>query len=631
MCGIAGAFGGLSDAECRSIADRVVKAIRYRGPDADGFQQFENGFFVHLRLSIIDLSPGGAQPKWSADGRYCISYNGEIYNYKELRADLQKLGHAFTTDSDTEVLVKVWQAWGAEGLKRCIGMYAFALYDAEKKQVHFARDPYGIKPLYIARTQAGIRFGSTYSALDCFPDCPRKINAKRAFEFIRHGLIELRGDTLVQDVRSLEPGMVETWDVAPGGIRRVAAQVLIRPSYEPRHEETFAQAAERLRVSFLQSVRLHLRSDVPLGFSLSGGLDSAAVVCAARVLEPDAELRTFTYVGENGAIDESGWAKIVSDHVGAVPHIVRIPSDSAAHALEDMVQAYGTPPSSASTRAHYAVFDAAHRSGVTVMLDGQGADELFGGYQFYRGAAVAGCLKRGDLVGAVRFLTNGDDPRHSAISMFGWALEHLLPLGAQRVIRRVAGYEFLPDWVDRDWVEDHAGASIDTMGYRVNMFGRDVLGERLAYDLTEFIIPSILTNDDRNSMAHSVESRVPFLAQPVSDVALSVPSHFHLGPNTPTKNLLREALRGLVPEPILQRRDKVAFEAPDGAWLMADAERIERLLDSDEARAIRLFKHDRLMARWTALKSNPSSTEFQYVWRWIGLIMWTRMFRIVWN
>lgn len=632
MCGIAGAFGSLYGVDSEGIAKRVIQEIHYRGPDGDGIAHFENGFFVHVRLSVIDTTSGGTQPKWSANNRFCIAYNGEIYNYRELKAELAAQGHIFATESDTEVLLKVWETGGAEGLRRCIGMYAFALFDAERHEVYFARDAYGIKPLYIAQTETGVRFGSTYAALSCFPDCPRRANAGRAFEFVRYGILDMYDTTLVEGVRPLEPGAVETWDVSGGSARFVGKKIVVRPSIGVRSESrSFDQAAEELREAFLLSVRLHMRSDVPIGFALSGGIDSSAIVCAARLLEPDADLRTFTYSAEGGTVDESGWAKLVSDHTRATAHVVRLSSATSVGALGDVVRTHGTPTASMSTQAQMAVFSAAHDAGIKVMLDGQGADELFAGYTGYIGSALAGYLRRGEYGDAMRtYHAAMRVPRIEAWRIGAWTLEHMLRPEWKQCLRRLARLEHLPEWIDKTWVESQTGRPVGSLGPTTENFGSDVLGERLAYDLKELIIPGLLIYEDRNSMRYSVESRVPFLSAPVTDVAHSVPSSYHLGCDAVTKRLLRASLRGILPEEIRTRADKVGFEVPQETWLANEHQQIDKLLQSDIARSIKLFDYSKLMARWRAI-DRPRHPDFKYVWRWVGLVVWSQTFGIEWN
>ena len=630
MCGIAGAFGGVSKFDGNEIAGRIIHNIRYRGPDGHGVETFLDGLFVHLRLSIIDTSEGGAQPKWSGDGRYCITYNGEIYNYRELRSELIGLGHRFETESDTEVLLRVWQVWGSDGLRRCIGMYAFALYDKQQGELHFARDPYGIKPIYIAEFGGGVRFASTYTALACFPECPRRANPVRTFEYVRHGLLEADGENLIQGVTALPPGHVETWDVAGDKPRILSRKEIWIPRYSvASNPPSFAVAAEELREAFLHSIRLHMRSDVPIGFALSGGLDSSAIVCAARMHEPQADLRTFTYAGDGNAVDESPWAEFVSSHTRSKSTVIRLPKVKIVESIRDIVKSYGTFERGASGLAQIAVFAAAHEAGIKVMLDGQGADETFAGYPYYLGAAVAGDIRSGAFVNAAAtFSAALRMPRMRPWMAAGWTADYLVRDSSKRFLRRLVGLEQFPDWIDRSWLRAHLPERT-AIGPTFDHFGRDVLAERLQNDLTRYQIPDLVMFEDRTSMCNSVESRVPFLSQPITDLAFSVPSSYHIGPQRQTKALFREAMRGILPEEIRTRRDKVGFEVPQGQWLHAEHAAIDTLLRGEAARRISLFNHAQLIRRWEAI-DGPLHRDFHYVWRWISLVLWTQVFEIDW-
>lgn len=632
MCGIAGAFGGLARTDIDATARGLIEELRHRGPDGERVERFGDGFFVHLRLAIIDLSDGGAQPMWSADGRWCITFNGEIYNHIELRAALRAQGHVFATASDTEVLLKVWEAWGVEGLKRCIGMFAFALFDAREQRLYLARDRYGIKPLYVAATGDGVRFASTYAALRRFPDCPRRVNAARAVAFVRHGLLDHAGDTLIHGVRAVEPGTVETWRVSGGTARHLATSEPDRPVYRAQPDPLpFHRAAEELRERFLTSVRLHMRGDVPLGFALSGGIDSAAIVCAARLLEPQAELATFTYVATGSPADESRWACMVADRVGATPHHVAMSGAQALDLMPALVRATGGPILGIGNIARLLVYRAAREAGITVMLNGQGADETFGGYDFHVGAALAGCLRRGEAADAARLLLSGAKVmRPQWWSAAAWALDHLLPARVTSPLRRPLGFGHAPDWIDATWVAERTGGTLASLAPLRDQLGDDVLGSRLALDLNTACLPRILMSEDRTSMLNSVETRVPFLAAPITDFAYALPSHYHIGTDAMPKRLLRAAMKGIVPDAILQRTDKIGFEAPHAQSLGAQRARIEALLTSDAARSIALFDHARMLARWRAL-GHGSERDWKVVWRWLSLVAWTREFDVDWR
>ncbi|MBL6939869.1 MAG: asparagine synthase (glutamine-hydrolyzing) [Alphaproteobacteria bacterium] len=631
MCGIAGAFFGLDQRQMKECAEGIRQEISYRGPDGYAVEYFDDGFLLHLRLAIIDLSEGGRQPKWSHDRRYCLTFNGEIYNYIELREELRQLGCEFHTESDTEVLLQLWEKFGPAGLAKSIGMYAFALLDTREKLLYLARDVYGIKPLYVAQAGSGLRFASSAAALLRFPDCPKRVNASAAYGYLRFGNIERNGSTLIDGIRSVGLGAVECWSLRESRPTQLDTYQVPLPAYRvPDSDLSFLEAAERLRDAFLSSVRLHLRSDVPLGFALSGGIDSSAIVCASRVLEPDADLKTFTYCAQDSAMNEQRWARLVSEHVRAVPHEIVVEPSQALEMLQKSVRYFG-PSAYGGMVAQLGIFHAAHEAGVTVMLDGQGADEQFAGYPFYFGAALAGYARRGEINAGLQLL---NACRHvsglGAPMAVAWTLDHLLPEKLQSLGRHLLGKSHVPAWLNRKWFEERAPNARAEHAILAHHFGRDVLADRLQLDFKHTILPELLQYEDRNSMFSSVESRVPFLSSLVTDVAFSVPSSFHIGPDGQTKRLLREALRGIVPDEIRLRKDKIGLGVPQGSWLFSQRKEISSILASETARSISIFDWERLIAAWRAIEG-PAHPDFKFVWRWVALILWTQEFDIDWT
>jgi asparagine synthase (glutamine-hydrolysing) len=631
MCGIGGGFGGLGGAAGERTAAAIIREIRSRGPDGDGVEMHDDGFLAHLRLAIIDRSEGGRQPMRSADGRLSVTYNGEIYNYRELRRELEEAGRRFRSDSDTEVLIQAWEEWGPDCVERFVGMFAFGMLDVPAGRLHLVRDAYGIKPLYVLETERGVRFASTMRAMFAFPDCPRRPDPERAFMFLRYGVVDDRTRTLVEGVRPVEPGTTEVFDVARPRPALVGRRAWWRPEYRAEPDPpSFEDAADRLRALILDSVRLHMRSDVPIGFSLSGGLDSATLVCAARAVEPDADLRTFTYCAEGSPLNEEALAASVAGHVGARFHRCLLPPIDLAAMAEDDAREHGTPSLTISGMGQVAVFRAAREAGVTVLLDGQGADETLGGYAHHVGAALAGRVRAGRLGEALRFLRGAaGNPRLGWRWPAAFAAQYALPPALASAGRRVVGREGTPAWISRAAV---AGLDLEALAAARHppAGGGDVLGARLAHDLTEAVIPDLLRLEDLHAMSWSVENRVPFLNPAITRFAYSLPSDYHIGPDGVTKRLLRHAIRGLVPDAIRERRIKIGLEVPQGDLADRDAAAVERELAGDVARSIGMFDHDALMETWRRRGSGDAAS-VRFVWRWLGLIAWTRVYGIDWS
>src|SRR5690606_28349805 len=368
MCGIAGGWWKEAGQLEARLAGALEK-IRYRGPDDRGYELYPMGDSVvalgHTRLSILDLSSAGHQPMLSADKRFSIVFNGEIYNYRELRTELQGLGHCFVSDSDTEVLLAAWMQWGQACLVRLIGMFAFVVLDRQAGTLTCVRDAFGIKPFFYAAQGGGeFYFASEMPALkELLPGKPT-LDWQRAYDYLVHGDYDSGTGTFFEGIRHLLPGHLFIVDLK--GERVAEPERWWAPRIVERTDLSFASATELVREQFLQNIRLHLRSDVPLGAALSGGIDSSAVVCAMRHVEPDLPIHTFSYIAAGSEMSEEVWVDRINAHVGAVPHKISVGSDELVRDLDSMILAQGEPFGSTSIYAQYRVFQLARESGVTV-------------------------------------------------------------------------------------------------------------------------------------------------------------------------------------------------------------------------------------------------------------------------
>ena len=313
MCGI---YGGLVKGVIDPHTKRINEAqylLTHRGPDNNGQEiitiEDKTLFLGHTRLSIIDLSSGGHQPMRSIDNRYTIIFNGEIYNYRELRQELQQHGYKFKTNSDTEVLMTSWAYWGKECLKYFIGMFSFAIFDNYKKCLTLVRDPFGIKPLFYTQKDDEIFFASEMRAILALSKQVTKLNLQRAYDYLIHEIQDCSTDTFAENIFSLPPAHLLEIDF------NKQSKIFIKRWWNPSITEAslvnFKDASDQLRELFIESVRLHLRSDVRLGVALSGGIDSSAVTCVMRYLEPNMEINTFSFVAADSKISEEPWIDII--------------------------------------------------------------------------------------------------------------------------------------------------------------------------------------------------------------------------------------------------------------------------------------------------------------------------------
>lgn len=569
MCGILGKFALRQIPDLQNRISESIEQLKHRGPDDQGFETVAvaGGTLVlgHTRLSIIDLSKAGHQPMHFSDGKFTLVFNGEIYNYLELREELKTLGYVFHTQTDTEVLLTAWVHWKEECLSKLTGMFAFAIWDHADQSVTLARDPFGIKPLFYSIDGREFAFASELKGLLPLLDDHPKLNYQRVFDYLRWGSYSDLPETLYENVVHLLPGYFVKLSL--GGSKLPTPVRWFWPSVEERTDLSFNQAAEQFRELFLQSIRLHLRSDVPLGACLSGGLDSSAIVCAMRHIEPDMPIHTFTYVARGTAVDEEKWADIVNRHVSANAHKVVVAQDDLAVDIDNLIRRQGEPFMSTSIYAQQRVFKAAKESGIVVTLDGQGADETLAGYAGYPHARIRSHAEKWHYVKAMRFARAYSQKQGVGRSVaLQTAMFGVAPKKCVSWLKQMQNKQALPSWFNSQ--------AVKSLGLRLRMpdyaddvpRGRRLVGA-LRHSLLRQGLPALLRHGDRSSMHYSIESRVPFLEVNLVKFLLTLPEGYLVSQDVLTKRILRAGLRGIVPDIILDRKDKIGFRTPEKGWL----------------------------------------------------------------
>lgn len=637
MCGIAGLVVPPSRSLNREIVEQLLSHLKHRGPDDQGVLLFgQDGvrlgrsvpervegevLLVHQRLSILDLSKAGWQPMSSAGDRYHIVFNGEIYNYLELRAELEALGHIFFSNSDTEVLLTAYSHWGGECLNRLVGMFAFAILDTQERKVFLARDFFGIKPLYYTLWQGGFAFASEISPLLELPGVSRRVNPQRLYDYLRFGLTDRGRETLFADINQLPAA--HYLEVKLDNPTQIEPLRYWQVDLSKRVELSFREAANQLRELFLESVSLHLRSDVPIGTALSGGIDSSAIVMAMRYLQPNLELHTFSYVASDPALSEERYIDIVGESAGAVMHKVQPEPKELVADFEDLIHAQGEPFGSTSIYAQHRVFRLAHQVGIKVMLDGQGADEILGGYLCYKGARLASLLRQHRWVEAYQFMQAASATPGMGSRLLGqWAINYMLPPKMQVPARKLVGKDLTPPWLNTSWFKERQA--------HPNLFdytgSKTILRESLSDSLME-TLPSLLRYEDRNSMAFSIESRVPFLTPKLVSFMLALPEEYIIAPDGTSKAVFRRAMKEIVPDSILERKDKIGFTTPEASWLTALKPWVESTLKSEVAGQISVFNLKEVEREWELMLTGTKPFNFN-TWKWINLIEWSKQFKV---
>ncbi|MBL4693269.1 MAG: asparagine synthase (glutamine-hydrolyzing), partial [Magnetovibrio sp.] len=575
--------------------------------------------FAHRRLSIIDEGEGGWQPMATADGKYVLTFNGEIYNYVELKAELEDDGVCFTSSSDTEVLLSALVTWGVKAtVLKLKGMFAFALLDVQAKTVTLARDPFGIKPLSYTILKGGLAFASELTSLLMLPGVRRSVEPSALYDYLRFGLTD-RGDrTLFASIKHLPPAHFAVVSLDQPDV--VKPQRYWQAELKPLLNISFEEATAELRRLFVESVRLHLRADVSVGAALSGGIDSSAVVGVMRAIEgDDLDLHTFTFIAPGAKINEENWADIAAQSAQAHQHKISLTGTDLVQELDALIQTQGEPFGSTSIFAQSGVFKLARDKGIKVTLDGQGADEILGGYTPFLAARLATLIKSGQWVRAIKFTKSIEDARGTVLR----AMRFILPTFLQGLARRAIGEGLVPPWMNGAWFE-RQGVTIQAPQKPV---AGDVLRHELLESLTDRILPALLRYQDHNSMAHSVESRVPFLTIQLVEFLYSLPEEFLISDQGETKSIFRAAMRGLTPDVILDRTDKIGFAAPEETWLKEAGVWLEEVLESETLKSIPAFDA-KAMAHEIALVKSGQKRLTGEVWRWINLSRWAEIFDV---
>lgn len=622
MCGIA---GGIWQANNQQVSKRLAAAVasmRLRGPNDQGYDLHAIADVVvglgHARLSIIDLSYAGHQPMYSADKRLGLVFNGEIYNYRELRSELVDLGYKFVSDSDTEVLLAAWQHWGRDCLSKLVGMFAFVIFDRKHNQLICVRDAFGIKPLFYSVENGDFLFGSDIAAIKSLKIEKAELDWQRSYDYLTHGDYDSSPRSFFAGVTHLMPGHMLEVDL---NCRRIIQPIAWwQPAIIEKNDISFVDATHTLREKFLNNIRLHMHSDVPLGSALSGGVDSSAIVCAMRYLEPDMPIHTFSYVAKDSNVSEELWIDKVNQYVGAIPHKIVASYQDLASDLDNMIQAQGEPFGGSSIYAQYKVYKLAKENGIIVTLDGQGADELLAGYQGYPGKRVKSLIDGHRYLDAANFLINWSRwPNRDFTHGLKLAIAEMVQGKTYDVLRELNGMKKMPNWLNGKVLQE-SGVVI---GYprrisSVKEKERCLMGG-LAFSLTAGSLPGLLRHGDRSSMHFSVESRVPFLTVDMADFLLSLPESYLISQQGETKRIFRAAMRGIVPDEILDRRDKVGFETPEKDWLISMSKVIRGSILEDAN--LPFLNQHAMLAEFDLIVAGKKTFSCQ-VWRWVNFMRW---------
>lgn len=563
----------------------------------------------HRRLSIIDLSPGGHQPMMLEPAGLAISFNGEIFNYIEVRRELETLGHHFLTGSDTEVILHAWSQWGKESLHRLNGMFAFFLLDTKNRKFYAVRDRFGVKPVYFSDSSSCMAFASEVKQLRALPGYSFFLEQQIAYDYLRYGLIDHATETFEKGVFQLLPGHVFELDMVSGKWQTMRWYQLVPTEWRGTERD----AAEKLYELLKDSVRLRLRSDVPVGSALSGGVDSSIIVCLMRQLlganhEVDHPIRTITSCYEEKKYDEREYAAEVIQRTHAEPHYVYPSFEKLQHDFVKILWHMDYPFGSTSQFSQWCVFEGARQQGLTVMIDGQGADEQFAGYGGNDLAFYAGLLKK-FRIGAISrevwsyYTINKRWPTGfllGAMQVNHPALTRIVPSRARRSTEVLA------------WLHSN--------GFREFSDDHSMLRNHLMTQISTMPLPALLRYEDRNSMAFSVESRVPFMDYRLIEFTLGLPEDlvYRRGER---KYILRKAFRGIVPDKILDRKDKMGFVSPEEFWVKGEGWEWFNNSVSSQPDQLDFINHKEVVKMFAEVRKGTRPFDFT-PWRFVCLYKW---------
>ena len=627
MCGIAGCF---STRDRREDVALMTEFLKHRGPDDSDVSGLCSalhqgaGCFGHRRLAIIDLSEGGHQPKLSPGGRSCITFNGEIYNYAELKRDLESEGITFTSKSDTEVLLIGFERHGMDFLRRIRGMFAFALWDSEKRRGYLVRDRFGIKPLYVTEVGGDVLFASEVRALLATGRVPRVLSAASVHSYLATGSVTGPA-TIIEGIHSVPPGCVVEVKADGEAFRTLEPKryASVCPTPETSTELSSRSHIHRIRNALRESVRYHLVSDVAVAVFLSGGIDSSAIAGLASEVS-SRPLETFTVTFAEKAFSEGDPARETALRFGTNHHEVLFSGDDLLGVFPDAFAAMDQP--SLDGMNTFVVSSAVRQQGLKVVLSGLGGDELFGGYPSFRRAQIASLAWKAPS--ALRKIGSAaadlvHDPRAARIS--DMLSDDSPARGAYRASRTLFGESQIAGLMEKaDAKSRYALPELD---------GIDVTGMSPAqivslYEVTGYMRNTLLRDSDVFSMAHGLELRVPFIDEEVMRVAHHAARDLKL-PRHGVKPLLVESVRDLLAPSNLSRR-KQGFTLPFEQWMRNELEsEVQTVLVNEDISHVGLRSRE-VRNVWSSFQQGRSGVNWSRPWALYTLIRWASENDVAW-
>lgn len=646
MCGIAGIVD-FNDVIDPMLISSVTNVVRHRGPDGEGYflASFNGDRFIkydseddlrnleeikpqvafgHRRLAIIDLTGLASQPMISDNKSFAITYNGEIYNYIEIREELKKEGVFFKTQSDTEVILKSYEKWGEGCVTRFNGMWGFAIWDRINGKIFCSRDRGGVKPFYYFFDGSVFLFCSEIKGILKYPSFRRLPNRRAIYDYLVSGITDHSERTFFERVNQLGGGYNLTLDLKT---RKLNIDKYWDINPDNQFKGTFSEAGETLYHLFEDSVRLRLRSDVPVGTCLSGGLDSSSILSVVNRLMLNGGIpkeiigksqKTFSSCFSERKYDERNFIEIAISKTGASPAYVFPDPETFLNEADDLVYHQDEPFGSTSIYAQWCVMRLASENKIKVLLDGQGADELFSGYNTYYPYFLASVARKNGLLRCWKELLYYKKRHSPDLLKFIYFL--IFPLMPQNIRTTLAGKALKRDDIlSKRFADEFEGS--DEGLKRI----KDPFWDNLYYMFKSLSLPALLRFEDRNSMAFSIESRVPFLDYRLIEFVFSLPSFFKIDKGV-SKVILRESMKGVLPEEIRVRMDKMGFVTPQELWFKNELKPFVKEVVTSKEIGIRGFLNGKkVLETFNRQSANDRNNSF-LLWRIVNLELWLRKF-----
>lgn len=621
MCGIIGFLSKDNPIE-RDLFEKMTDILSHRGPDDRGTFYDNNLALGHRRLSILDLSEKGHQPMHYMD-RYIIVLNGEIYNYIEIKAELVASGYTFMSQTDSEVVLAAYDKWGENCLHKFNGMWAFAIYDKKTRQLFCSRDRFGVKPFYYYYDGRKFIFASEIKAILPALQGKPKANIQRLIDNIIYGTFDHTNETLFNDIFQIRPGYSLVIDV---NLKATHNQYYTIDKVT-LNNQSYEENIKRFKELFIDAVRLRLRADVPIGSCLSGGLDSSSIVCvAAELIKENGGVRHDTISScyktkEEAIYDEQEYIDEVVKAAHTNSYKIYPNVDNFFENLDTIIYHQDEPVGGLCHEAQYNVFKEAKNRGLTVMLDGQGADEQLAGYKFFHSVIIREYLKQFKFKKALNEfrafrIKRSSSEVYGLKGLFWFMIKDLLPPVIQRKLLKqsTSREEF-------DWISVSYNPIIVNQNRKYSSFD-DYSKKSMKYGLVE-----LLHYEDRNSMAFAVEGRVPFLDYRLVEHIISLPPDQKLK-NGITKRILRDSMIGILPEKIRTRTSKLGFAVPTDLWIMKYPERVRQELEMSLNYLNPLFNRDKVLKWFDNNKGNSLALKNFTLWSIICTGKWIKIFDI---